>query len=405
MITTAIITEYNPLHNGHKYQIEKAKELTSCDNMIIAMSGNYVQRGEPAIFNKYTRSKWAINAGCDLVMELPTVFSTGSAELFACSAVDLLNKTGIVNYLVFGCEEDSIDKLKEYAQIFTEEPQAYKEALKNYLKDGCSFPKARSLAVAEYTNDSDSSAILNKPNNILAVEYLKALIKSNSSITPIGIKRNDNGYNSSEIAGRFASATATRKLIQAGDTEALKYVVPDFVFKDIKDNSTAITNDNFSDLYFYSLIRENRFDKYSDISKFLSNKLNNEKNNFRDINSFLNQLLTKDETLAHLKRSLLHILLGITEDIVNSAKASGYNQYIFPLAINSGNSILLKSIKSNCQVPFVNKYGDFYKSATTEALRLLEINYKADLLYNQKAGYNIDSRFDDFTLNFKSKIH
>ncbi|MCR5837482.1 MAG: nucleotidyltransferase family protein, partial [Lachnospiraceae bacterium] len=384
MKTTAIIAEYNPFHNGHNHQISVAKEITGCDNIIIAMSGNYVQRGEAAIYNKYQRAKWAVTSGCDLVLELPTAFSTGSAELFAYSAVDLLNKTGIVDYLVFGCEEDSIDKLLEYANVFVSEPEQYKLSLKSKSREGMVFPKARAMALSEYLNDSGACDILSKPNNILAVEYLKAIIQTGSSIKPIGIKRTDNGYNSETINGKFASATAVRSLITKKNESInlLADILPRHVFDDIAFILSPVVLRDFSDMYFYSLITNFKFEKYSDISEDLSNKINNLKSEYENIDSFLDKLLSKDETLAHLKRSLLHILFGITSDNINSIKAGNYNKYMFPLAINSANSGVLKELKQNCDIPLINKFGDFYKSASNEAKLLLDINQKADSIYN-----------------------
>ncbi len=407
MKTTAIIAEYNPFHNGHNYQISHAKEITECDNVIIAMSGNYVQRGEAAIYNKYNRAKWAIMSGCDLVIELPTAFSTGSAELFAYSAVDLLNKTGIVDYLVFGCEEDSIDKLQEYAIVFTSEPEQYKFSLKGKLKEGLAFPKARALALSEYLNDSTACDILNQPNNILAVEYLKAIIRTDSSIKPLGIKRTDNGYNSETINGKFASATAVRAQIATGsdDTNLLANVLPRHVFDDINSQLSSIVLKDFSDMYYYSLITDSNFDKYSDISEDLSNKINNLKSEYENIDSFLDSLLSKDETSAHLKRSLLHIMLGITTENINSIKSSGYNHYMFPLAINSANSGIMKDLKQNCDIPLINKFGDFYKFASNEARLLLDINQRADLIYNKISSAKGNKRYNDFTFNFKNKMY
>lgn len=186
--TAGIIAEYNPFHNGHQYQIEEIRRQTGADFVIAAMSGDFVQRGEPAIFDKYTRTRMALCGGADLVVELPALFATSSAEDFAACGVSLLGSLG-TDFLCFGSESGNLSHLQKAAEILSEESAIWQPLLQTYLKQGETYPSARSLAVAELTGDPGLSTLLATPNNILAVEYLKALKQQRSSMIPVTIRR------------------------------------------------------------------------------------------------------------------------------------------------------------------------------------------------------------------------
>ncbi len=212
MKVAGLIVEYNPFHNGHLYHLEQSKKLTGADCIVCIMSGNFIQRGEPALVNKWARAKMALLSGADLVIELPLVYAMSSAEFFAYGAVSILNSLNIVDYLCFGSESGSIDELDNIADILVWEPQAYKELLKNHINKGISFPSARQKALADYLNIGSASLnILSESNNILAVEYLKALKRTESQITPVTIKRINNTYNTCDLTGNISSATAIRR--------------------------------------------------------------------------------------------------------------------------------------------------------------------------------------------------
>lgn len=225
MKTAGIIAEYNPFHNGHRYQIEELRARTGADFVIIAMSGDFVQRGEPAVFDKYTRTRMALNAGADLVLELPAAFATSSAEDFAACGVALFDKLGVVDLLCFGSECGDVTALEPVARLLAKEPEGYGKLLQERLSKGDSFPKAREWAVTEWmkreinTDGADMQALLSSPNNILGIEYMKALIRRGSSIDPYTIQRNGQGYNDSDIDAvadgqGFASASAIRKALR-----------------------------------------------------------------------------------------------------------------------------------------------------------------------------------------------
>jgi len=217
MKVLGIVVEYNPFHNGHLYHLQASRASCRADCVVGVMSGNFTQRGEPAIINKWARTEMALLNGVDLVIELPCAYAMASAEYFAFGAVKLLDSLGAVDTLCFGSESGNIQKLAEVASILADEPILYKQALKTSLASGKSFPAARQEALSNYLNsllgrDYLSDAITS-PNNILGIEYLKALIKLNSKIVPISIERKGSGYHSLELSGEICSATAIRKTL------------------------------------------------------------------------------------------------------------------------------------------------------------------------------------------------
>lgn len=382
MSTVGIIAEYNPFHKGHAYQINKAKELTGADNVIIVMSGNFMQRGGPAILDKYTRAKHAIDNGASLVLELPVCYSTVSAELFAYSAVNMLDKLGCVDYISFGCETDSITSLTKIAQILANEPEEYKLQLKLFLSQGISYPIARNKAISNIIGFDTSSKLMETPNNILAIEYLKSLIRLNSTIQPVPIKRTDNGYHSTDINSEFASATAIRKCLYEMNLINIKELVPENTLDSYNMQASFISADDFSLILASKLIYNDSFEKYYDISKFFSNRINNTKRNFTNFTSYADLLLTKNETYTHINRALIHILLGITKENVNYFTENGIIFYAKPLAMNLSSRELLKEIKNNSSIELVKRFGEFYKHQYGPAKLMLDLNIKADALYN-----------------------
>ena len=216
MNVIGIIAEYNPFHKGHAYQIEKIKREVQADYAIIAMSGDFVQRGAPALVDKYCRAQMALSSGADLVLELPVLFASSSAEYFAKGGVSLLCHTGVVTHLGFGTENGQLSVFQKIAGVLLKEPELYADMLNVHLKNGFSFPNARAKALQAYfasTGDVSFPPVwetLSLPNNILAIEYLKALAQLGSSIIPYPIKRQGNGYHDISREGSFCSAAAIR---------------------------------------------------------------------------------------------------------------------------------------------------------------------------------------------------
>ena len=214
MKVAGIIAEYNPFHRGHKYHIEETREKTGADYIIVVMSGDYVQRGEPAIADKYMRTQMALSGGADLIIEMPAIYATASAEYFATAGIGILDKLGCVDYLSFGSEWADIQDFSAYASLFLEEPKEYKQLLQEQLKLGKSFPEARAFAAGKLLFNSkpdEAIAFLKEPNHILGIEYIKALKRRNSSIEPLVIKRKGNHYHESQLTEGYSSATAIRQ--------------------------------------------------------------------------------------------------------------------------------------------------------------------------------------------------
>ena len=210
-----IVSEYNPFHNGHMHHLQLSKQLTKTDFTVAVMSGNFVQRGDTALVDKWTRTEMALRAGVDLVIELPTVYALSSAENFADGAVKILNSLGVVDFISFGSEIGEIAPLSEVANILYKEPKEFSSLITTQLRSGLSYPKAREIALSQFFGSSQKySDIVSNPNNILGVEYLKSLKKHRSSIKPLTIKRDYADYNSKTEKNGIASATAIRTMIQ-----------------------------------------------------------------------------------------------------------------------------------------------------------------------------------------------
>ena len=220
-----IVSEYNPFHNGHLRHLEISKGITKSDFTIAVMSGNFTQRGDVSLIDKWTKTEMALKSGIDLVIELPVVYALSSAENFADGAIKILNSLGIVDFLSFGSEIGEIAPINEVASILYKEPKELSGLINMQLKSGLSYPRARELAISQYFGSSKKySEILNNPNNTLGVEYLKALKKHRSPIHPLTIKRDYSDYNSKTIQNGIASATAIRTMIQ--NKKSIKSVVP-----------------------------------------------------------------------------------------------------------------------------------------------------------------------------------
>ena len=214
MKIVGLITEYNPFHNGHLYHLEQALDIAGADAAIAVMSGNYVQRGAPAIMPKRLRTKVALEAGVSIVLELPVCWATGSAEYFAAGAVSLLERLGCVDAICFGSECGDFSLLDEIAKVTADEPQEYQFSLQEGLRNGMSFPLARQMALKAYFKDDRLDLILEQPNNILGIEYLKALHRNNSPMKAYTIQRKVSGYHDTQLSESCSSASAIRRLLE-----------------------------------------------------------------------------------------------------------------------------------------------------------------------------------------------
>lgn len=360
MDVTGIIAEYNPFHSGHAYHLKRARELTHADYLLIVMGGNFMQRGEPALVDKYTRTKMALLGGADLVIELPTAYATGSAEYFADGAVSLLMGSGIVRALCFGSEIGDITLLEKAASLLLTEPSGYRDVLRRELKKGKSFPHARCSALQSelLLSPEQHEALLSSPNNILGIEYIKALRKRNSSISAYTIPRVGK-YHETELGNgsSFASASAIRKEAHSLTTEKdlrsrLMGRLPDSSLQLLHENRPFVSLEDFSLPLHYRLLSASDpldFSKYLDVSEDLSRRIFSLRHHFSGYNAFLDLVKTRQYTRSRISRSLLHILLDIrTVDLKPPS-------YLRVLGFRREAAPLLAQIKKNGTLPLVTK--------------------------------------------------
>lgn len=399
MKIAAIIAEYNPFHSGHLYQIETLKKELSADKIIIVMSGDFVQRGIPAIVDKYHRTYMALSNGADLVFELPSYFAIGSAEYFAQGAVALLDKLGVIDTLHFGSECGNINSLIKYAHILSEEIPEFKLSLNQYLKQGFSFPVARNKALNQTLPNNED--ILSNPNNILGIEYIKALLHRNSSITPATIERKGSGYSSSELSkGDFASANAIRNTLSMlkSDTnfnsdslkcleDFLPSTVYGYLIEAVKSNNfIPLFADDFSSILHYkliSLINENTdvFSDFYDINTQLSNTINKALPYFTSFSDFALKCKSKNLTYTRISRCLMHIILDMKQDIIDDLKASDYIHYARLLGFSEGGKDVLKLIKANSSIPIITKPSKALKDLKGTALTSFKHDINSSTIY------------------------
>ena len=397
MKVVGLIAEYNPFHNGHAYHIRKAKAVTGASYCIVVMSGNYVQRGTPAVISKYARTQMALEAGADLVLELPVTFSSASAELFAKAAVSLLNHTGIVDYLCFGSECGEIEPLEQIAHIFLEEPPLFREELLKNLKEGNPYPKARNDALIEYLLKSDltssavesiykATSLLSSPNNILGIEYLKALISSNSTIRPFTISRMANHYHSMNLDMPFCSATAIRtSLEESTDLNLIRNQVPDGCLRILNESYgkiCPITSNDFSSILNDRLLTETDYSVYEGFSDELAARLQNLMPDFMDFESWIDALKTKSYTRTRICRSLLHLILDIRHEDMEKYMEYDGCLYARILGFNSQSADLLTKMKQHCDVPMIVKMADAQNQLSPIGQTMLKQEIHASDLYN-----------------------
>lgn len=312
-----IVVEYNPFHKGHLHQIQELKSKHSPDGIIVVMSGHFVQRGEPALLDKWTRAKFALECGVDLVIELPTYYATASAETFARAGVKTLIDTGIVTHICFGSESDNLDHMIEISRVLNDEPPAYKDALSRELAKGLVYPKARENALGQtMPQGQDTQFNLNQSNAILGIEYLKALRYYKSHMTPILIKRQGDNYRDLSIHSTYASASAIRKRLFDGNDRSFLYdVLPSPVSSFLVDqpqNSFARLDD-YESFIRYAIKRHTpkSLAKIRGIREGLENKIIQCERDSKNLEEFFIKLKSKRYTMTSLTRISIQILLGI----------------------------------------------------------------------------------------------
>lgn len=392
MKTVGIIAEYNPFHNGHKYQIEKAKEITGADTVIIIMSGSFTQQGNIAAVNKFKRAEMAITSGADLVIELPTIFSTSSAEIFANGAINILDKLNTVDYLVFGTECDNIYVLNSIVDKLITNKNIIDNTIKSEIKNGISYAAARDTTLKAILNKNEYTEF-SKPNNILAIEYLKALKNINSVIKPIAIQREAANHNDNNILDDniFASATSIRnKLEETNNIFDVILTIPDTTYKFLRDSKLTFNEDMYKLLRYkiLTLGKENIKNIY-DVSEGLENKIYDEIIASKTYNELINNIKSKRYTMSRIKRILTHIMLDITKEKYDKLSSSYYARI---LKINKDNNIL-GALNKNASIPILANINDSnINSLDLKIAKGLELDFNASNIHEiiSNSDLNLD---------------
>lgn len=357
--------------------------------MIAIMSGNFVQRGTPAILDKYVRAEAALKSGIDLVLELPVMYATASAEYFALGGVSLADTLGCVTHLSFGSECGDAEKMMETAKLLLEEPEEMKVPLKEALREGLSYPAARARAVKMI--HPELADILEEPNNILGIEYCKAILKRGSRIQPHTIKRHGQGYHSETADEGFASATGIRRLLKnptAETSEILSRQLAPALFHTFDGEMNApLTEDDFSILLRYKLLCENRarLSEYFGVSGELSNRIYKHLNEFESFSSFAELLKTKNMTRTAINRALLHILLDVKTEDVQAVTKRGCVDYVRVLGFRKEAVPVLRSMSDIPEIPLITNLSD--------APVLCDIDIRADKIYQMAVSHKYGTGF------------
>ena len=405
MKIVGLITEYNPFHAGHLYHMQQARELTGADYCVVLMSGSFVQRGEPAIFDKYLRTKTALLAGADLVLEIPAAFSTASAHEFAAYGVALLSAIG-VDAVVFGSECGQIEILKQAAYALNHESAEFQERLRKELKAGLTYPQARAKALGETqaggtrvenvedfhanTDVSNShiwSSILNSPNNILGIEYLRAAEDLHSPMEFYTISREGSGYHEDTLAdANFPSASAIRGIIRnslSKDKDLLDILASHLpaVTHPAYTGAVPVFVDDFSGLLNATVLQMQATFSIADLSPELAARLTKPPYFPLSFEERIQALKTRQLTYTRVSRALLHLVLGMREEDISRWKDEGYALYARILGFRRQSSPLLSCLHKKSSIPLITKMADAAQSLAPSALALLEQEVYASHLY------------------------
>ena len=358
-IITGIITEYNPFHKGHKYHLENAIKDTSASGVVCVMSGNFMQRGIPAIVDKWKRTEMALKNGVDLILELPLVYSISSAEHFAFGSVSLLNSLGIIDNLYFGSEEGSIEPLNKISRVLSHEPQEFKLLLKEYLNTGLPFHSSRSKALNDYLKYDNVEHILSNSNNILGIEYMKALDTLNSSISPYTLKREGSSYNDENMSEIFSSATSIRKHLKNGCLSEIENILPEETYKLLNEIHSEgypfiFEEDMFKYIKYKLFTETENLKNLPDVSEGLDNKIYREILNAASLDELILKSKSKRYTYTRISRILAQYFLGLEKyDLLSLAKSPA--PYARILGFNSNGRDMLKKMKSTCSIDIITK--------------------------------------------------
>lgn len=391
-----IVAEYNPFHNGHLYHIKESIEQCGANYVVCVISGNFVQRGNTSIIDKWTKTKMALCNGADLVIELPTVYSTSSAENFAEGAIKILDSLGIVDTISFGMEAKDIATLNNIANVLYQEPKEYVTMLNHELSKGISFPKARENALMMYLNDIKRYAnVLTGANNILAIEYLKTLKKLKSQLMPIGVKRQKVLYHDEMIVDDFASATAIRKMIATRQFDDIRKVIPRTSYillaQELKKGHYVLDLSNFQKeiLYILRKMTVQEIKELPDVTEGLENAIKNAADSCNNIIDLVNMIKSKRYTQTRIQRILVYALLGINKKMMEASKKTvpytrilGYTE--------KGKRLISEIMQRNPKLNLVTSVKKFLDENKSKNLKdMLQTDIYATNVYT--LGYERDS--------------
>ncbi|WGS64505.1 nucleotidyltransferase [Marinitoga aeolica] len=428
MKVLGVVVEYNPFHNGHLYHLKKAKELINPDFTVAVMSGNFVQRGEPAIIDKFSRAEIALEMGIDIVFELPFLYSIQDANGFAFGSIGLLDRTNVVTDVVFGSESADIKTLNIIAETLYKQPEDYQILLKKYLKKGYSFPNARKYALIDYFEtkkllDKDEILIIEKSNDILGLEYLIALKKLNSKIIPHTIRRKGSNYNDENFSGNFSSATAIRKLWKEKKYDLIKASVPSKTFEIIKREEQLgkapifIEDFEISFLSYLRTLSRDNLKKYYGVNEGLDQRIIEAAKHTNTIKELYHNIKSKRFTYTRIKRTLLNIYFGITNELIENINNTG-PQYLRVLGFTEKGRELLSVMRNRVEYPIIttpSNYISIIKNIERDLknkrkmwsidkktyFKMIEYDFKATNVYSL---YYKNKEYSKYELDKKMKI-
>ena len=371
----ATVAEYNPFHLGHLKHIDYMKNELGADRVIVLMSGNFTQRGEPSVLNKFTRAKQAIIAGADAVIELPTVFATANAETFATGAINLLDDLGVIDGLCFGVESGLKEQYFALAAAMLDETKEFKKTLHRHLDEGVSLAKAKFLTVKELSSEDFSEELVSLPNNILGLEYTKAILKRNSGIQTYPMLR-DGDHNSLILKKGITSATSIRQKIREGKLKKLKKNLPPYVYEDLKPYPFAF--DKITTAALLTATKE-KLAEIADCTEGLENRIKALVKDNKHIDVLVEKISTKRYTAARIRRIFIANLLGVTKNFTEECLNS--QLYAKVLAVNADNKDIISLISEKSRIPIITRKSDTDNLKKT-ALKSFELDVLANDIYN-----------------------
>ena len=365
MKKVGIIAEYNPFHNGHIYHLKETKKMFPNSYLILVLIGNFTQRGEPSIINKWDKTKIALDYGFDLVVELPVNIATESAKYYAEGAIKILNELKC-DYLVFGSETNDIDLFKDLVK--KSNSKEYELKIKHFLDKGLNYPNSCSKALYEITE-----TIIDKPNDVLALEYIRSIYNMNSKIIPVSIKRTNN-YHNNIINSNIVSATSIRKNLN--NTEKIKSVMPNCSL----EKFVNISLESYFNYIKYEIITNDTLSNILDVDEGIENKLKKEITSANTLDEFILKVKSKRYSYNKIKRMLLHILLKTKKDCNKEIN------YIRVLGLNNNGTKIIKEVKKHTKIPIITKFKKEYED-------LFKDDLKASLIYSLLTNYDYKNEF------------